>query len=313
MEKWIESRIGKEVKDFLFLLFGCLIAGIAINVFYIPSGFSMGGISGLAQSFYLMIGENSIISLGMMSMLLNVPILLMGWKVFGFKMVYRSIIGTVVFSFMIDFTAWFTRDWFQAIIGPLNIGGHTDRLVLALFGGVLFGLGLGVIFFGHYTTGGTDILAFVAKKSFPHLSIGTFIFVLDMIVIAIYVTTLSVLKGQPDIMSALYSLVALYMGAKLTDQVLLGNKASAQACYIISDHAEVIAKSILETMNRGVTGLKGQGKYTGSYKEVLFIVVSAKEIPDLKRLVHDADPSAFMIVSDVREVAGEGFVTDEIF
>ncbi len=306
-----EFALGQEIKNIIYLLIGAFIAGVAINLIYIPINITMGGVSGLAQTIHLFLGPDSFVTLGMLAMLMNIPILILGWRYYGLHMVYRSIIGAIVFSVFLDLTAKVVDGWFVLLVG--NMDANPDRLIFSIFGGFLFGLGLGLIFRGHYTTGGTDILAFLAAKFIPKLSVGQFIFILDVVVISIYVGTQVLYTQDANIMSALYAFVALFLTSKVTDTILVGGNDNSQACYIISDHSEEIAQHILTDMERGVTALHGKGMYTNHEKQVLFIVLHNTQIPDLKKLVLSIDERAFLIVSDVREVAGEGFVKSELF
>lgn len=305
---WRSFDWKSEMKNFLLLLLGSFLAAAAINIIYIPTNISMGGVSGLATILYVLTGKGDLLSLGAYSMILNIPILLIGWKYYGFRMVYRSLIGTLVYSFMIDFTDLFMHDWYQKIITPLD--NQPDHLIFAIFGGVIFGLGLGIIFRGHYTTGGSDILAVLATKKFESVSIGQFIFYFDVFVIALSVVTHGILD-RPNIIAAMYAFISLFLTGKTTDMVLVGADSS-RACYIISDHAEEIARKIMEEMERGVTSLSGRGMYTGQEKNVLLVVMYNREVPDLKKLILETDEKAFLIVTDARDVLGEGFGREDV-
>lgn len=305
---WRSFDWKREVKNLLLLLIGCFLAAAAINIIYIPTNISMGGVSGLATILYILTGKGQLLSLGAYSMLLNVPILLAGWKFYGFRMVYRSLIGTVVYSVMIDVTAWFMSDWYDKIIEPLD--NKPDHLIFAIFGGVIFGLGLGIIFRGHYTTGGSDILAVIATKHFESITIGQFLFYFDIAVITLSVITHGFLE-RPNIIAAMYAFISLFLTGKTTDMVLVGSDSS-RACYIISDHAQEIAEHVMHELERGVTALNGRGMYTGQEKDVLLIVMSNREVPDLKKAVLDIDEHAFIIVTDAKDVAGEGFGREDV-
>lgn len=306
---WRRFDWKRETKNMFLLLLGCFLSGAAINIIYVPTNISMGGVSGLATILYVLTGKGKLLSLGMYSILLNIPILLLGWKFYGFRMVYRSLIGTTVYSLMIDFTAWMMDGWYEKIIEPLDA--QPDHLIFAIFGGVIFGLGLGIIFRGHYTTGGSDILAVIATKRFENMSIGQFLFYFDIGVIALSVITHGFLD-RPNIISAMYAFISLFLTGKTTDMVLVGADSS-RACYIISDHSDEIAAKILNVLERGVTALSGKGMYTGDEKNVLLVVMSNREVPDLKKLVAQIDERAFIIVTDAKDVSGEGFGREELF
>ncbi len=300
---WEHFNFRDELLNFLLLVVGSFICASAISIVYIPLNISMGGVSGIATIIYLMTGSGDFLSLGTLSLILNIPILLLGWKYFGFRMVYRSIIGTVVYSFMIDLTERFMGDWYQRIVAPLET--KPDGLVFAISGGVAFGIGLGLIFRGHYTTGGSDILAIIATKHIHNLTVGQFLFAFDVVVVSASVVV-SAFGSSPNIVNALYAFIALYLSGRMIDLVLVGNHYS-QACLVISDKSEEIAEIIIKELDRGGTFLEGRGIYTGERKDVLLVVLENREIPDLKKAIHLIDPAAFVIVLDAKEVTGEGF------
>ncbi len=308
VQLWKHFNLREELVNFFLLAAGCFICASAISIVYIPLNISMGGVSGIATIIYLMTGSGSFLSLGTLSMLLNIPILLIGWKFYGFRMVYRSIIGTIVYSFMIDLTERLMADWYQKIIEPLET--VPDGLIFAIFGGIFFGIGLGLIFRGHYTTGGSDILAIIATKYIHNLTVGHFLFLFDVVVVSSSVIVYAI-GSAPNIVNALYAFIALYLSGRMIDLVLVGNHYS-QACLIISDQTKLISQAIIEDLDRGGTFLEGRGIYTGQRKDVLFVVLTNREIPDLKKLVHQIDPRAFVTVLDAKEVVGEGFGKREI-
>ena len=151
-------------RDTLLLLVGSLIAALAVNVFYVPVRLTMGGLSGIASIIYQMTGKGEFLSFGVIVLLLNIPLLILGYFIISFNFVWRSIVGTIVYSLTIDLTAPFLTNWFTSYINRPLQNGSPDPLIYCLFGGVLYGIGLGMIFRGGFTTGGTDILALVIKK-----------------------------------------------------------------------------------------------------------------------------------------------------
>lgn len=175
-----------------------------------------------------------------------------------------------------------------------------DILLSALFGGLISGVGSGMVFMTQATTGGTDMLAALLQKIMPHYSVPQIMQVLDA---AIVLTGAAVFGIRPT----LYALIAIYAVTRMSDGILEGLKFSKMV-YIISDRYEEIAGTIMEEIDRGVTGLRAEGMYSGSDKMMLCCVVSRKEISQIKEIVREYDPRAFVIVSDVREVLGEGFI-----
>lgn len=299
------------LKDILLLLTGSIIAAAAVNIFYVPVRLTMGGVSGIVSIIYQLTGKGEFLSFGILFLLLNIPLLVLGYFKISFNFVWRSIVGTIVYSLTIDLSAPFLTDWFFYYVNrPLESGGP-DPLIYCLFGGVLYGAGLGMIFRGGFTTGGTDILALVIKKKFKVFSIGQFLMILDAIIV---LSTLIAYRrtAEPAILLAMYSFIAMYLTAKSIDIILEGFEY-CRAAYIISEKSAEISSQVMTRLDRGVTGLRGQGMYTGKNKNVLLCVLSKKQIPDLKTIVAEIDPSAFVIVVEAREVLGEGFGSDREF
>ncbi len=299
----------EEVSSLFFLILGIFIYAFAVNVIYVPTNMAMGGATGVANA--LVTATQGRIPFGVFSLLINVPILILGWKEFGFRMVYRSIIGTIIFSFSIDFTNSFMHDWYDIFMSNLN--SDPDLIVLAIVSGVLSGIGIGFILKGNYTTGGTDILAVVASNRISSITVGNFTIIFDLIVI-VFNIVINFIFGVGNIfqtiMLALYSFISLYFTGALTDTVLLGTDSS-QAVHIISDKSEVISKDILKRMDRGITGLKGKGMYTQNDKTILYVVLDSREVPILKTIVAEHDENAFIIVNEVKDVSGEGFTREK--
>ena len=176
----------------------------------------------------------------------------------------------------------------------------SDLFLSALFGGIISGVGTGLVFLTSCTTGGTDLLAALIQKRLKHYTLAQIMQVLDGLIVVAGASVFG-------IRTALYALIAIFCVAKVTDGLIEGLKFSKQA-YIISEHYREIAEAIMEQMGRGVTSIKARGMYSDQEKRMLFCVVSKKEIVRLKEIVAEFDSSAFVIVSDAREVFGEGFI-----
>lgn len=284
------------------LIMGSFLSAIGINIFYLPFHFTMGGLSGISAIIYYL--TNGAIPLGSLIFYLNIPLLLIGLKEISLRFVVNSLIGTFFFAKMIDFTEPIMTKWFQAIMTPI-LGQNPDPLIFAVIGGILFGIGLGFIFIGGYTTGGTDIIAVVISKHLKNISLGQIILIIDVIIISLTLIIPSNAKTSPFLL-AMYSFISLYISTKAIDIVIEGFNFTRTA-YIISDHAQEISEAILFKLNRGVTALKGKGMYTKQDKEVLLCVLSNRQIVQLRELVAQIDEKAFVIVSEAKEVYGEGF------
>ncbi|HAL73683.1 MAG TPA: hypothetical protein DCM45_01160 [Clostridiales bacterium] len=292
-------------RDIAALLIGGLIAAFAVNIFYVPLKLTMGGISGVASIIFQLTGQGRFLPLGVLFFILNVPVLLIGWRTINLRFVWRSLIGSAVYSVMIDLTEPTLNRWFHDYINIPLENGKADPLIYCVFGGILYGIGLGLIFRGGFTTGGTDVLAAAIMRKIKTFSMGQFLMVLDTtIVLASVVAYFN--NDQPGILLAMYSFIAMYLTSKTID-ILLEGFDYCRTAYIISEQCEQIAERVLHDLNRGVTSLRGKGMYTGQDRNVLLCVLSKKQIPDLKDIVSDIDPNAFVIVVEAREVLGEGF------
>ncbi|PTX59927.1 uncharacterized membrane-anchored protein YitT (DUF2179 family) [Melghirimyces profundicolus] len=275
----------KHVKPVLLIILGSFIFALGVNYFAIPNKLSEGGFTGISLILYYLFG----FSPGAVILVLNIPLFVVGYKVFGKRTLIYTIFGTVAVSL----TLWLTEGNYK----PVN-----DPLLAALYTGVLVGSGLGLIFRTGGTTGGVDIIARLGNK-YLDWSIGRTMFLFDLVVISVSAFFIGREK-------AMYTVVAVFVGARVIDFVVEGLD-TAKAATIISNSAVSISDKITREMDRGVTLLKGRGGYTGSDKEVLYVVVGRNELTRMKQLVHSVDPYAFVVVHDVRDVLGEGFTFDK--
>ena len=270
--------------DYLLLIAGAFIMGFAIKNIYDPLNLVTGGVSGLAIVIKSKVG----VPLWLTNTLLNIPLFLVSYRIKGWRFIKRTLVSTVSLSLSLY------------VIPEMMIMPADDILLSALFGGLISGMGSGMVFMTQATTGGTDMLAALLQKIMPHYSVPQIMQVLDA---AIVLTGAAVFGIRPT----LYALIAIYAVTRMSDGILEGLKFSKMV-YIISDRYEEIAGTIMEEIDRGVTGLRAEGMYSGSDKMMLCCVVSRKEISQIKEIVREYDPRAFVIVSDVREVLGEGFI-----
>ena len=269
--------------DYTMIIIGAFIMGFAIKNMYDPVNLVTGGVSGVA----IIMKELAHVPLWVTNTVLNIPLFLAAWKIKGWGFIKRTAVATVALSvslYVIPETHILTDDIFLA----------------ALFGGIISGIGTGLVFMFSATTGGTDMLAALIQRKLRQYSIAQIMQVLDGMV---------VLAGAAvfGVQYALYALIAIFCVSKISDGILDGMKFSKQA-FIISDHYQEIANAIMIRMERGVTSLDGNGMYSGKERKILFCVVAPKEIVKIREIVREFDPGAFVIVSDVREVFGEGFI-----
>ncbi|GAA0715237.1 YitT family protein [Paraclostridium ghonii] len=276
-------------KDFLFqslgLVVGCIFMSIGINMFFKPYTIAPGGLSGLS----LVLGKLTGLSVPVVMLSIGIPLIIFSIKILGIKDSIKTLIGMIVFSIILSITS------------PLsNINVTKDVLLCSISGALCLGIGLGIILRMDTSTGGTDLIALMLNRAFPSISLSKFMVILDgMVVISSGI-------ANKNLETALYSGVALYIIAKLVDAIVSGLNYS-KAFMIISNKPDDLRDGITKELDRGVTFLQGKGGYTNEDKNVLLVVVSKNQEIHLKKVIKSIDPSAFIIVSDVHEVLGQGF------
>ncbi len=277
-----------RIRNILAILFGAAVFSFGLVHFNMQNNLAEGGFTGITLLLYFVFGWNPSIT----NLLLNIPLFFIGWKLLGRSMFIYTIFGTVGVSIFLEI---FQRYQIQM---PL----YNDLFLAALFAGVFIGTGLGVIFRFGGTTGGVDIIARLGQKYFGW-TMGRTMFMFDACVIALSLTYL-------DYREAMYTLVVVFVGARVIDFMQEG-AYSARGAMIISDKNEEIAAKILTEMERGVTILKAVGSFTKQERDALHCVVAKNEIVKLKSVIQSIDPHAFVSVTIVHDVMGEGFTLDE--
>jgi len=263
------------------IVLGCIIGGAAYPLFLEPCQIAPGGLTGVA----MIINNFTKWPVGVTSLVLNVPLFVIGYRSMGRVFAFRSLIATVLFSLAIDL---------------LKLPAMTlDPMLGTLFGGVLLGVGLGLILRGGATTGGTDMAARVVHRYMPFLSVGMFLFLIDCLVVVAAGFCFDVLK-------ALYALICIFVSGKVIDAVMLGLSKN-KACFIMTSEWETVNARILKEMDRGVTLLDARGGYTGSERPVVMCVLSPQEVARVKSIVREEDECAFMFITEAHEALGEGF------
>ncbi|MFI3226300.1 MAG: YitT family protein [Clostridia bacterium] len=275
--------MNKLLKELVKVTIGCFLYAIGISVFFQPNEIAPGGFSGMA----VIVNYLTNVPTGTLLLIFNIPISIVGYKKLGRHFMILTIYAIVVSSVMMNILE-------QYVVF------ETEPLLGSLYGGITVGLGLGLSFSVGGSTGGTDIITRLIHKKYPHLGLGQIMILLDLVV----VTLGAIVFGT--IHSALYASVGLWISSKLIDSVIEGPDL-AKLVYIISDHNEQIANEICTKLNRGATLLNGTGAYTKENKNVIICAVRRQQIPRLKRLASEIDDNSFMIVTDVREVLGDGF------
>ncbi len=279
------ARLKKPAVSFLIITLASVIYALGFVWCYVPNGIAFGGITGVAQIINYLV---PVLPIGVTVIVLNIPLFVLGWKLIGGRLLVSSLYAMFVSSVFID------------VLTPLYDWPAMEPLLACIFGGLLMGLSLGLIFLQGATTGGTDLLARLLKLKLAWLPMGKLLMGIDLAVIVLAAAAFRTLYA------ALYGLVALYISSIVMDGVLYGMD-TAKVAYIISDRNQEISDSIVKNLDRGVTILHGQGAYTGAKKNVLMCAFKQREIAAIKDTVKDIDPTAFVIVCDAHEVLGEGF------
>lgn len=288
-------------KDYLWIILGSIITAAAINIFLVPYKIAPGGVTGIATVIYYLSKER--FSVGIIMLILNVPLFIFGIKLIGGKFAVRTLFSTIFLSAAIDLSEPITK-LFNARFALEKLTANPDYLLYSIFGGFFMGLGLGLVFRSGATTGGTDLAARIVHHFAPGNTMGKLILYFDGAVIIFAAIAFN------SFLIALYAILALYISTKIIDVILEGVNF-AKAAYIISDYSDEIAQDIMKEIERGVTALNGTGMYTGKDKRILYCILQLRQLPVLKALVKKNDPKAFIILSDVTEVLGEGFKTYE--
>ena len=262
---------------------GVILTALGLDMFLIPNKIAAGGVSGIATILHYLIN----VPVGAAMLVLNVPLFAMGIYRMGLRFGFRSLYGTIALSVAVD------------ALAPFLPVPTQDILLASLFGGVLVGLGLGLVFRYKGTTGGTDLAAAVLR-TYTGVNIGQLLFLVD----AIVVVAAGITFNSAEL--AMYALITIFITAWLIDLVQEGF-SYAKAFLIISNRPSEISTAIVEGLNRGATAWPARGVYTGVGREVILSVVNRSEVSRLKEIVYSVDPRAFVILADVHEVLGEGF------
>ena len=281
----MKSKAVKTLWSYLIIVGASLMYAVGCSGCYAPNDIAFGGITGVGQIINFLLPWAPI---GTVVIVLNIPLFLLGWRLLGGHLLISSLFAMAVSSVFID------------LIDSLYQFPPMDPLLACIFGGVLLGLSLGLVFQQGATTGGTDLLARLIKLKLSWLPMGKLLLAVDLVVIV------AVSVVFQNLFSALYGLVSLYISSLVMDGVLYGMD-QAKVAYIISNRPKEISDTIVRELDRGVTILHGMGAYSGADKEVLFCAFKQRQIVALKRVVKEIDPSAFLIVCEAHEVLGEGF------
>lgn len=268
---------------YLMVAIACIIMSIAFNTFYVPNKLLSGGISGTAAIMYYTMG----FPIGIVSIILNIPLFLLGYKFMDKEYLVGALYGMFVFSFSLDFFR------FMAEYQPVH-----DTMLSCIAGGVMYGIGAACMYRVGGSSGGTDIIGAIVQKHYS-ISISTTGFMFNIVLLFIS----SFLFG---IEPALYTLLTMFIMTKTCNAFVIGFDFKKNII-IISDNPEPIAEAIIKVVGRGVTYLHGEGAFTHRQRDVLFVVAKLTQTAKIRSIVREIDPNAFMIIHDVNDVFGRGF------
>ena len=280
-----QRTVRQWIAVYLKILIGSALYAAGFQFFLYPNAIATGGVTGIA----MILNAFTHWPIGMMVIAMNVPLFLIAWRHFGLDFMIGSAAGMGLSSVLVD------------VFASFGFALTNDPMLAAVIGGVIKGTGLGIIYYVGATTGGIDIVVKLLRKRLASVNFGTIMLLLDVFIIAAYALVL----GRYE--SAMYSMVAMYVTTKMVDLALYGID-NACLCYIISEKTGEITEEIVSgALHRGVTLLNGKGAYSGAHRDVIMCVIKRQQIGQLKRLVRGHDEKAFFIVTNAKNVFGNGF------
>lgn len=275
----------RSIKDYILILIGGLIQAFGLNLFLVPTNLVSGGISGGAQLLHHLFGW----PIGLIVLLGNIPLFILGWRYLGGpRFVLRTMLAIISFSFFTDLLMYYL---------PQN-GLTVDLVLNTLYGGILLGIGLGVVYLGRGTSGGTDILGRILNRR-----LGISISLAYMLTDSLVVLLAGFVFGWEK---ALYGLLMIYVSGVVAEVASQGSRV-VRTAFIVTDHGIIVSKAIMDELDRGVTLLPARGAYTLEERTLLYCAITTSEVVRLKTLVHEVDPQAFMVIGLATEALGEGF------
>jgi len=276
-----------SIRDYILILVGVVMQAVSLRLFMVPANLASGGVSGISQLIYHFTGW----PIGLMVFIGNIPLFLIGWRLLGGRrFAIRTLVAVVAYSFFADALLWLP--FFP------KAGITTDLVLNSLYGAVVSGIGYGLVYRAQGTSGGSDILARILNR-WRGISMTQSYLITDTLIIL----AAGFVFGWSK---ALYAIIVLYVSGLVADSTLEG-AGTVRTALIVSNEAEQVSQRILREMERGVTILEGAGGYTGEARPVLYCVVTRSEVQQLKTIVHEADPKAFMVIGVAHEALGEGF------
>lgn len=287
MRTHYDRKKAKEIIiDGVMFILGSFIFAVSINTFTAPNDIIPSGFTGIGTMLNYLFD----FPIGMSVLVLNIPLFIWGIKKAGYKFIIKTIVATIISSLMIDLTVPFLPPY------------SGDKLLACIFGGVLLGIGLALIFIRGATTGGTDIVASLLTLYFKHISIGKFILLIDLVIVCCAAIV------YRNIESPLYAIIVIFVSTKIIDAILYGTSVgTGKMMFIISSRNTDIARKIITDIGRGVTEIKSKGVYSGKEGTVLLCASNRHQVYKIYDIIKSIDPDSFIIVSDAGEIIGKGF------
>ena len=275
----------RHIKSILTIIFGAAIYAFGLTYFVVPHHLFEGGATGITLITYYLFN----IPISVMNLIINIPLFILAWKIFGAKTLYSSLLGTISLSIWLAI--------FEKV--PLSFNLEGDLVIVALVAGVLLGLGLGIIFNAGGTTGGTDIVARILNK-YTNISVGKLLFALDFLILML------ILIIFQDLRLVTYTLLFDFIVSRVIDLIGEGGYAG-KGFMIITQKPMEVADKINEELGRGVTFISGQGYYSQKDLKIIYCIIARNEMIKMKELIHTIDPKAFITITEAHKILGEGF------
>ncbi|MGN0543223.1 MAG: YitT family protein [Acutalibacteraceae bacterium] len=279
-----KTKVSDILRNNAMWIIGCILYSIGVNSFAVPNSIAQSGVTGVA----VILNHLFSVPVGTVNLLLNIPLLILMWIFLGKKLVARTLWVTVLLSAALDLIAMFI---------PAYTG---DKILASLFCGLLQGSGLGLIMITGATSGGTDIVARLVHKFFPHITIGRVVMLADAVIIAAGMLVFG------SIETGLYAIIVIFVSTKVIDSMIYGT-GNGKMLMVVTDKADEVSKAIISSSRRGVSIIPAVGAYTGESKNVLLCVARKHEISGIIKTIKSIDDKTFIIVSEANEILGEGF------
>lgn len=285
-----KESVKRWIIDLVLIFIGSVIYSAGIHCFSAPNDIAPGGVAGISTLINALTGYDNI---GLLYGIINIPLVIIGFVFLGKKLMIKTLISIAIVTFATDYGLVF-----------LPVYKDGDPLLASIFAGVLFGIGLGIVYLREATSGGTDIINKLINKKYPHISLGAAMLGTDAVIICASMFVYGTIEA------GLYAIVAIFICSKVMDMILYGSY-EGKMLLIFSDKYEEISEYVMKDLNRGLTWLNGEGAYSRQNKHIICCAVHKSEYSKIKRKVKEIDPKAFIIISSVGEVLGEGFQANQ--